>query len=244
MARYYCEYCHSYLTHDTLSVRKSHLIGKNHLRITADYYRNKNVNNKVKVKSHKKKAPKNTSEGRGEKKLKVKCVSNKEKKKNEKLKKIFQKELQTSDISSSILSKVYEGSPGYSKIFIDSNRLDIGDSVKLNKLPQRANDRSGGRYGHQQDHERSKSGRTRYETFDLAEYYSNRATRKPLEPPKILSAWSGTVPKTSIYHEKTANSLLQHTINESKRRIMSNSSVSGKTAESMHPPVKRRRYGN
>ncbi|KAH3903251.1 Yhc1p SCDLUD_000872 [Saccharomycodes ludwigii] len=43
MPRYFCDYCHSYLTHDTLSVRKSHLIGKQHLKLVSDYYVNKYV---------------------------------------------------------------------------------------------------------------------------------------------------------------------------------------------------------
>lgn len=36
--RFYCEYCKSYLTHDRLSVRKSHLQGKNHVKHYCDYY--------------------------------------------------------------------------------------------------------------------------------------------------------------------------------------------------------------
>lgn len=39
--KYYCDYCKSYLTHDTLSVRKSHLIGKNHIKLYCDYYAKK-----------------------------------------------------------------------------------------------------------------------------------------------------------------------------------------------------------
>ncbi|ODV94621.1 hypothetical protein PACTADRAFT_85854 [Pachysolen tannophilus NRRL Y-2460] len=38
MPKYYCEYCRSYLTHDSMSVRKSHLMGKNHLKYYCDYY--------------------------------------------------------------------------------------------------------------------------------------------------------------------------------------------------------------
>ncbi|CAK9438312.1 uncharacterized protein LODBEIA_P25360 [Lodderomyces beijingensis] len=38
MPKYYCDYCKSYLTHDTLSVRKSHLMGKNHIKYYCDYY--------------------------------------------------------------------------------------------------------------------------------------------------------------------------------------------------------------
>ncbi|KAI5969444.1 hypothetical protein CANMA_001512 [Candida margitis] len=38
MPKYYCDYCKSYLTHDTMSVRKSHLMGKHHIKYYCDYY--------------------------------------------------------------------------------------------------------------------------------------------------------------------------------------------------------------
>lgn len=38
MPKYYCDYCKSYLTHDTMSVRKSHLMGKNHIKYYCNYY--------------------------------------------------------------------------------------------------------------------------------------------------------------------------------------------------------------
>lgn len=41
MPKYYCEYCKSYLTHDTMSVRKSHLMGKYHIKYYCDYYEDK-----------------------------------------------------------------------------------------------------------------------------------------------------------------------------------------------------------
>lgn len=41
MPKYYCDYCKSYLTHDTMSVRKSHLIGKNHVKYYCNYYEQK-----------------------------------------------------------------------------------------------------------------------------------------------------------------------------------------------------------
>lgn len=41
MPRYYCDYCKSYLTHDTMSVRKLHLTGRNHIRYYCNYYENK-----------------------------------------------------------------------------------------------------------------------------------------------------------------------------------------------------------
>lgn len=41
MPKYYCDYCKSYLTHDTMSVRKSHLMGKNHIKYYCNYYEQK-----------------------------------------------------------------------------------------------------------------------------------------------------------------------------------------------------------
>jgi U1 small nuclear ribonucleoprotein C len=41
MPKYYCDYCKSYLTHDTMSVRKSHLMGRNHIKYYCDYYEHK-----------------------------------------------------------------------------------------------------------------------------------------------------------------------------------------------------------
>lgn len=41
MPKYYCDYCKSYLTHDKMSVRKSHLVGKNHIRKYCLYYEEK-----------------------------------------------------------------------------------------------------------------------------------------------------------------------------------------------------------
>lgn len=38
MAKYYCYYCRLYLTHDSMSVRKSHLMGRNHVRLYCEYY--------------------------------------------------------------------------------------------------------------------------------------------------------------------------------------------------------------
>ncbi len=34
----FCDYCDVYLTHDSMSVRKAHNSGRNHLRNVVDYY--------------------------------------------------------------------------------------------------------------------------------------------------------------------------------------------------------------
>lgn len=38
MPRFFCEYCDVYLTHDSMSVRKAHNSGRNHIRNVVDYY--------------------------------------------------------------------------------------------------------------------------------------------------------------------------------------------------------------
>jgi len=38
MGRFYCDYCHCYLTHDSASVRKAHNLGRNHLQQVREYY--------------------------------------------------------------------------------------------------------------------------------------------------------------------------------------------------------------
>lgn len=202
MARYYCEYCHSYLTHDTLSVRKSHLVGKNHLRITADYYRNKARDHDRGMFSRKKS---HSSGQTTAKSVPIHCSTNKEKKAAAALGRAHKKELQSRE--EDILSKLYDGSPGYSKVFIDANRLDIGDLVRSNRLPQRANAAS--------DH--PQQVRTRNET--VVSTHAAPVTKDAiLEPPFILTQWSSTVPKTRMYNDN-GNSLIK-TVNDSKRRIL------------------------
>ncbi|EJS42559.1 yhc1p [Saccharomyces arboricola H-6] len=239
MTRYYCEYCHSYLTHDTLSVRKSHLVGKNHLRITADYYRNKarDVSSKHDHKKHHRgkrgrKERENAKEianadANANEKIKVTCLSNREKKRNLRVKKTNQKELAQNSINT--LQLLYDGSPGYSKVFIDANRFDIGDLVKASKLPQRANERSA-------QHAPRQTSRSRDETCE-SNPYPRLTNPKRLEPPKILSQWSNTIPKTSIFF---STDILQTTIKESKKRILPDGARKPLSSNGL----KRRRYGN
>lgn len=40
MGRYHCDYCRSTLTHDSFSVRKNHIHGKQHVRLHTEYYEN------------------------------------------------------------------------------------------------------------------------------------------------------------------------------------------------------------
>ncbi|CAN3374667.1 hypothetical protein DIURU_000063 [Diutina rugosa] len=41
MAKYYCDYCRTYLTHDKPSVRKNHLTGRTHLKLYCQHYEQK-----------------------------------------------------------------------------------------------------------------------------------------------------------------------------------------------------------
>ena len=211
MTRYYCEYCHSYLTHDTLSVRKSHLVGKNHLRITADYYRNK-ARDVINKHNHKRRHI--GKRGRKERE-------------NMHVKKMNHKELAQTSIDT--LKLLYDGSPGYSKVFVDANRFDIGDLVKASKLPQRANEKSA-------HHSFKQTSRSRDETCE-SNPFPRLNNPKKLEPPKILSQWSNTIPKTSIFYSVD---ILQTTIKESKKRLHSD----GIRKPSSANGYKRRRYGN
>lgn len=244
MVRYYCEYCHSYLTHDTLSVRKSHLIGKNHLKVASDYYRNKHICLKYgkpssssiskQNKNNKNKNNNKHSEGLPSKKIIIHPLSNREKKKNRRIKKIFDKELNHELFKNCrydrnniykqdhILSTLYDGSPGFSKIFIKSNRFDIGDSIKQSRLPQRAN---------QNDTEnilnrpisQDLSKRDRNEVYESGDIVSNKIGMLP--PPLILSLWANTIPKYQIYYNNNNNNtshiMVSHsTIKDSKRRYI------------------------
>lgn len=195
MARYYCEYCHSYLTHDTLSVRKSHLVGKNHLRITADYYRNKGkgLDCRYFPKGHPNKnfnPPKKDLPA-------LHAPTNKEKKRILRRSRLHRKEL---DQSLDVLKKIYEGSPGYSKVFVDVNRLDIGDLVRVSRLPQRANAPLSSSSG---------SVRRRQEIFS-----ESLAHQSSLEPPRVLSQWPQQ-PTTTFYDP----TLQRNVITESRKRI-------------------------
>ncbi|KAF2036428.1 zf-U1-domain-containing protein, partial [Setomelanomma holmii] len=38
MPKFFCDYCDVYLTHDSMSVRKAHNNGRNHLRNVQAYY--------------------------------------------------------------------------------------------------------------------------------------------------------------------------------------------------------------
>lgn len=190
MARYYCEYCHSYLTHDTLSVRKSHLVGKNHLRIVADYYRNKAQQARPERRKQHGKHPQGDP-------VKIHLAPNREKRRASRVARCHRKETAQGD---ELLRRVYQGSPGYSKVFVESNRLDIGDLVRASRLPQRAN-------------ADAQQTRSRNELFAAER-------QRPLEPPRLLARWQATAPRAA-YHEQR---LVQGVALEARQRLQ-NASV-------------------
>lgn len=207
MPRYYCDYCHSYLTHDTLSVRKSHLIGKNHVKLTADYYDNKAI--QLDLHRHKllhdvrknKKRSRNT--GRKVKNSSLHCDTNREKRLKHKLKGNGREE-DDDEKSEYALKMLYNGSPGFAKVFNDECRFDIGDFVKWNKLPQRAN-------------KKASTGSvntyaTRNTVFDIESLYKKTFT---LPPPKSLAQWNTNLPPL-IYADRKA---LDTTIHVTAKKI-------------------------
>ena len=255
MVRYYCEYCHSYLTHDTLSVRKSHLIGKNHLKVTSDYYRNKHIcstygkPSKLLTKKKQKLPPsirpqnnnKNntttTTDDSPSKKIIIHPLSNKEKKKHRRIRKLLDKELNHELVKhyryernniykqDNILSTLYDGSPGFSKIFIESNRFDIGDSIKQSRLPQRANQNDTGNMNSNRFTNLDLRKRDRNEVYQGGDIVSNKMGLLP--PPLILSLWASTIPKYQIYYNNNNNSnsststlLSTNVMKDSKRRYI------------------------
>lgn len=224
MARYYCDYCHSYLTHDTLSVRKSHLIGKNHLRITADYYRNKHVQQQQLAGRSRKQHNKKHSEHGKQSSVKVHCLTRKEKRLQRKTQASHRKQLQASHTTlQDDLSKIYYGSPGYSKIWIDKNRFDICDLVKIAGVPKRANvtattiDPHSIMSQQHRDHV--------YSQRDIVD----KPAQLQLQPPMILQQWSNTVPKYTTYND--TGSQLRHTIEiVSRKRTRHDDSSSSYTS--------------
>lgn len=138
----FCDYCHSYLTHDTPSVRKSHLLGKNHLRLAADYYCNKArqtqqpIFGKVRnTKKHRNRAQKRKTEP-PQPSLALHCDTNRQKRS---VRRMRSARPDTDRSRITVLEKLYRESPAYAKVFISECRLDTGQSVRLERLPQRAN---------------------------------------------------------------------------------------------------------
>ncbi|CCH58764.1 hypothetical protein TBLA_0A09810 [Henningerozyma blattae CBS 6284] len=211
MVRYYCEYCHSYLTHDTLSVRNSHLVGKNHIKMVADYYRNKSRPQRwpsaVSATSNTVIEPSTTSATATGKSKLAKSISKirihpstraAKKVQRQKARAFAKEQMSIQEELDRTLTSLYRRAPGYSKVFIPDNRFDISASVRQARRPQRANER-----GHQDQHGNNQYNRHQHtdsnmnpprdETIDEAA----RATIS-LPPPRVLTAWANPIPRSTI----------------------------------------------
>ncbi|SCU78192.1 LADA_0A04346g1_1 [Lachancea dasiensis] len=142
MPRFFCDYCHSYLTHDTPSVKKSHLLGKNHVRLAGDYYCNKarQVAQQFFPRTRKTDT-RHVQNGKdvnriSHRKIPLHCATNRQKKMARRNNAIRAQELSA---KIQVLDKLYGKSPGYAKVFKPECRLDTGQSVRLDRAPQRAN---------------------------------------------------------------------------------------------------------
>ncbi|SCW00595.1 LAFE_0C07668g1_1 [Lachancea fermentati] len=145
MARY-CDYCHSYLTHDTPSVRKSHLVGKNHVRLRMDYFCNKARQTHKAIFGKKKQDLQARRRARRNSKLRaavqdavahsvaLHCDTNRQKRHAHRTSHPVPEPI-------GVLEQLYRRAPGYAKVFRSDCRLDTGQSVRFDRLPQRANRR-------------------------------------------------------------------------------------------------------
>ncbi|GMM55282.1 Yhc1 protein [Maudiozyma humilis] len=184
MPRYYCEYCHSYLTHDTLSVRKSHLRGKNHLRITQDYYRNKAVAEARAATHrhrHRQKTHRKLTAHTAETQRKVATHTRKEKKALRHRAAAASRELLRRDVRAE-LQATQRGSPGYARVWDEARRFDVGAYLRSAAAPRRANARAGGD---------SRENGTRH----------SGTVPTALGPPPVLAEWAQTVPRTRQFAE-------------------------------------------
>ncbi|CCE65238.1 hypothetical protein TPHA_0K01040 [Tetrapisispora phaffii CBS 4417] len=114
MARYYCVYCNSYLTHDTSSVRRSHLVGKHHVKAVADYYRNR------------------SAVGRQAHSVALTLAKRR-------YKKLLAKAPGAPEGPLGLLAAAYAAAPGHSLVFDARQRKDIAQYVRASRLPQRSN---------------------------------------------------------------------------------------------------------
>lgn len=196
MVRFYCLYCKSYLTHDTASVRKSHLQGKNHIRLVADYYRNVSINEeKRQRKSTKKrkrlgKTPNNDKEQRIVQPVAIHCPTNKKKRMAERLKK--RDVLEEFDV----LNEIYKGSPGYERVFKPENRVDVGHLLKVSKHPQRGN-----------IHTNTTTG---------VSTKQNSKAQSQLPPPRTLT--SNNTYSTKFHDPSLLQQSINHTVKQIKRQ--------------------------
>ncbi|AGO10134.1 AaceriAAR142Cp [[Ashbya] aceris (nom. inval.)] len=174
MARYYCDYCHAYLTHDSLSVRKSHLNGKNHIRLTADYYYNKAQQQAEPFLFPKVRSRPRRGHERPVQRRTVHCETNRVKRQRRRIHQVAP--------AATPLRELYARSPGFHKVFTPECRLDVGDTLRVSKLPQRAN----------QKVKAAAPAAGRSEVY-VPRYAANSA----LPPPPALTLWGGNISSNS-----------------------------------------------
>ncbi|AAS50508.1 AAR142Cp [Eremothecium gossypii ATCC 10895] len=209
MARYYCDYCHAYLTHDSLSVRKSHLIGKNHIRLTADYYYNK-----AQQQAKPFLFPKVRSRPQGGIQLPAQrrtlhCETNRVKRQRRLIHQVAP--------AATPLRELYAHSPGFHKVFTPECRLDVGDTLRVSKLPQRANQKV----------------KTAAPAAGRSEVYAPRYAANPvLPPPSALTLWGGNISNNSNIY--AADETLLRTVSKVREKLTSSRTEKvGRTMQSI-----------
>ncbi|CEP63039.1 Yhc1p LALA0_S07e01046g [Lachancea lanzarotensis] len=207
MPRFFCDYCHSYLTHDTPSVRKSHLLGKNHVRLAGDYYCNKarqleqdwlprtRTPGRERRRGPKvDRSPKDPQKAPQSRKFTLHCGTNRQNRAAHQSRAFQAEELEA---GAQVLEKLYAKSPGYAKVFKPECRLDTGESVQMDKLPQRANRRAfngASDVGTGTNGTGSKtSAHTLRSRIFTPDYTSSRSLAL-LPPPPSLSQWPSCPP--------------------------------------------------
>ncbi|SCV00654.1 LAMI_0G06480g1_1 [Lachancea mirantina] len=188
MARY-CDYCHSYLTHDTPSVRKSHVVGKNHLRLVADYYCNKARQTRQPLLQRKRSTRKQRLRDRRTgtaaaaavppRRIPLHCDSNR-------TKRLLQSQTTAYEHHSTApppLVTLYRGSPGFAKVFVPECRLDTAQSAQQDRLPQRANRRAA-----------DPATTTAAEPARSRDRQPNPHPHSALPPPRVLARWATAPP--------------------------------------------------
>ncbi|SCU81442.1 LAFA_0C04962g1_1 [Lachancea sp. 'fantastica'] len=230
MPRFFCDYCHSYLTHDTPSVRKSHLLGKNHVRLAGDYYCNKArqvrqdwLPRTQRPKRLRKRAAKPSFPEKGPqpRKFTLHCDTNRQNRSAHQFDAIRNEQLET---GTQVLEKLYAKSPGYAKVFRSECRLDTGESVQMDKLPQRANRRPFQNGGDTNANGTSAAATTTSKASahalrarNFAPDYASSRSLALLPPPPSLSQWP-SCPPLLLASDRAATTTLRDVTRKLERR--------------------------
>ncbi|SCU83775.1 LAME_0C06590g1_1 [Lachancea meyersii CBS 8951] len=232
MPRFFCDYCHSYLTHDTPSVRKSHLLGKNHLRLAGDYYCNKaRQDQRPFLPRTRKPGRDRRREGKPQlaavqktgpqRKFALHCDTNRQKRLSRQSSAIRAQEVAA---KCQVLEKLYAKSPGYAKVFRPECRLDTGQSVRLDRAPQRANRRPFGGSNASGSAAADGGGSASNiasahvtRTVKFSPDYASTRTLALLPPPPSLSQWP-SCPPLLLASDRAAATTLRDVTRKLERR--------------------------